>query len=56
MKKRILVIDDDAVACEFLQEALRLDGYDVTTGTSAQEALKQDLSSYDLLMSDIRMP
>ncbi|MGP8154468.1 MAG: sigma-54-dependent transcriptional regulator [Smithella sp.] len=56
MGKRILVIDDDAVACEFLQEALRLDGYDVTTYTSAQEALKQDLSSYDLLMSDIRMP
>ncbi len=56
MKKRILVIDDDAVACEFLQEALRLDGYDVTTFTSAQEALTQDLSSYDLLMSDIRMP
>ena len=56
MKKRILVIDDDAVACEFLQEALRLDGYDVTTFTSAQEALEQDLSSYDLLMSDIRMP
>ncbi len=56
MKARILVIDDDAVACEFLQEALRLDGYDVTTYTSAQKALKQDLSSYDLLMSDIRMP
>jgi len=56
MKNRILVIDDDAVACEFLQEALRLDGYDVTTYTSAQEAMEQDLSSYDLLMSDIRMP
>jgi DNA-binding NtrC family response regulator len=56
MKARILVIDDDAVACEFLQEALRFDGYDVTTYTSAQKALKQDLSSYDLLMSDIRMP
>ncbi|MFA5321557.1 MAG: sigma-54 dependent transcriptional regulator [Smithella sp.] len=56
MKKHILIIDDDAVACEFLQEALRLDGYDVTTFTSAQEALQQDISSYDLIMSDIRMP
>jgi DNA-binding NtrC family response regulator len=56
MKKHILVIDDDAIACEFLQEALRLDGYDVMTCTSAQEALKQDISSYDLIMSDIRMP
>jgi DNA-binding NtrC family response regulator len=56
MKKHILVIDDDAIACEFLQEALRLDGYDVMTCTSAQEALKQDISSYALIMSDIRMP
>ncbi|MEQ8159867.1 MAG: response regulator, partial [Smithellaceae bacterium] len=56
MKSRILVIDDDAVACEFLQEALARDGYEVTTFTSALEALQQDLSRYDLLMSDIRMP
>ncbi|MCE5213019.1 MAG: sigma-54 dependent transcriptional regulator [Deltaproteobacteria bacterium] len=56
MRKHILIIDDDAVACEFLQETLRLDGYEVTTFTSAQEALQQDISSYDLIMSDIRMP
>ncbi len=56
MKSRILVIDDDAVACEFLQEALAREGYEVTAFTSALEALKQDLSRYDLLMSDIRMP
>jgi DNA-binding NtrC family response regulator len=56
MKARILVIDDDAVACEFLQEALLRDGYEVDTYTSASEALQQDLSQYDLLMSDIRMP
>jgi len=56
MKARILVIDDDAVAGEFLQEALLRDGYEVIASTSALEALKQDLSQYDLLMSDIRMP
>jgi DNA-binding NtrC family response regulator len=56
MKANILVIDDDEVACEFLQEALSLDGYEVKAYTSAKEALKQDLSRYDLLMSDIRMP
>ena len=56
MKARILVIDDDAVACEFLQEVLQRDGYDVSTYTSALDALEQDLSQYDLLMSDIRMP
>ena len=56
MKARILVIDDDKVAGEFLQEALLREGYEVTAYTSAIEALKQDLSRYDLLMSDIRMP
>jgi DNA-binding NtrC family response regulator len=56
MKARILVIDDDAVACEFLQEALLRDGYEVIACTSALEALDLDLSRYDLLMSDIRMP
>ena len=56
MKAHILVIDDDAVACEFLQEALALEGYEVKAYTSAREALMQDLSRYDLLMSDIRMP
>ena len=56
MKAHILVIDDDEVACEFLQEALSLEGYEVKSYTSAKEALQQDLSRYDLLMSDIRMP
>ncbi len=56
MKARILVIDDDAVACEFLQEVLLRDGYDVDVYTSARTALEQKLSEYDLLMSDVRMP
>ena len=53
---RILVIDDDAVACEFLQEALLRAGYEVDSFTSAREALKEDLTAFDLLLSDIRMP
>ena len=56
MKARIIVIDDDAVACEFLQEVLQRDGYDVSSFTSASAALKQNLADYDLLMSNIRMP
>ncbi len=56
MKAHILVIDDDAVACEFLQEVLLREGYNVTTFTSALTALEQNLAEYDLLMSDIRMP
>jgi DNA-binding NtrC family response regulator len=56
MKARILVLDDDAVACEFLQEVLEREGYDVDVYTSASDALEHDLSAYDLLMSDLRMP
>ncbi|MDO9558208.1 MAG: sigma-54 dependent transcriptional regulator [Syntrophales bacterium] len=56
MPVRILVIDDDAIACEFLQEALSLAGYEVDSFTSARKALREDLPTYDLLMSDIRMP
>jgi DNA-binding NtrC family response regulator len=56
MPVRILVIDDDAIACEFLQEALSRAGYEVDAFTSAKKALREDLSAYDLLMSDIRMP
>jgi DNA-binding NtrC family response regulator len=55
-KVRILVIDDDAVACEFLQEALLRAGYEVEPFISARDALKEDLEQYDLLLSDIRMP
>ena len=56
MSLKILVVDDDAVACEFLQEALSREGYQVQYRTSAQKALGEDLAVYDLLMSDIRMP
>jgi DNA-binding NtrC family response regulator len=55
-KARIVVIDDDAVAGEFLQEALRRAGYEVDAFTAARDALAGDLSRYDLLLSDIRMP
>jgi len=56
MHCRILVIDDDSVACEVLQETLLRAGYDVDACTSAKEALGKELSSYNLLISDIRMP
>jgi DNA-binding NtrC family response regulator len=56
MRYRILVIDDDLVACEVLQETLTRAEYDVDICVSAMEALKKDLSLYNLLISDIRMP
>jgi len=53
MKAHILVIDDDEVACDFCRKLYRLRAMKVKAYTSAREALKQDLSRYDLLMSDI---
>jgi DNA-binding NtrC family response regulator len=56
MRARIVVVDDDAVACEFLQEALCRAGFKVDTFTSAKAVLNSNLEQYDLLLSDIRMP
>jgi DNA-binding NtrC family response regulator len=56
MPFRILVVDDDAIACEFLEEALSRSGYPVQSRTSASDALQEDLSQYDLMISDVRMP
>jgi DNA-binding NtrC family response regulator len=56
MSARILVIDDDKVAGEFLQEALLREGHAVDVHTAAKEALKEDLTRYDLLITDMRMP
>ncbi len=41
---RILVIDDDAVACEFLQEALLRAGYEVDTFTRQQGVVYMELA------------
>jgi DNA-binding NtrC family response regulator len=53
---KILVIDDDEVACELLQETLQRAGHEVVTRLSAEAALREALDAFDLLISDIRMP
>ncbi len=56
MKYRILVVEDDVVAGEFLKEVLARAGYDVDTYCRAEEVLSLDLSRYHLLISDMKMP
>lgn len=56
MGARILVLDDDPVACEFLEEALERAGYAVTAYTSVEAVPPRDLDEADLVISDIRMP
>lgn len=52
---RILVVDDEEDLCEILKFNLETEGFDVDTANSAEEALKKDLSVYNLLMLDIMM-
>lgn len=52
---RILVVDDEEDLCEILQFNLESEGYQVETAFSAEDALKKDLSSFQLLILDVMM-
>ncbi|HET9570772.1 MAG TPA: response regulator transcription factor [Bacteroidales bacterium] len=52
---RILVVDDEEDLCEILQFNLESEGYEVETANSAEEALKKDLTTFDLLILDVMM-
>lgn len=52
---QILVVDDEEDLCEILQFNLENEGYRVDTAYSAEEALKKDLSVYDLFLLDVMM-
>ena len=52
---RILVVDDEETLCEGLRTYLELEGYTVDASLSADDALKRDLTVYDLLLLDIMM-
>lgn len=52
---RILVVDDEEDLCEILQFNLEIEGYTVEIAYSAEEALKKDITSYNLLLLDVMM-
>ncbi len=55
--KRILVVDDDLDTCSLLQRFLSKHGYEVdTAGTGLKAQELQAKKSYDLLISDFRLP
>ncbi len=55
MAYRILVVDDETDVQEILKFNLRSEGYDVDTACSSEEAVKLELSSYDLFLLDVMM-
>jgi DNA-binding response OmpR family regulator len=52
---RILVVDDEQDLCEILKFNLETEGYVVDTVNSAEEALTEDLTQYNLLLLDVMM-
>lgn len=52
---RILVVDDEEDLCEILKFNLETEGFEVDTAYSAEEALKMELTSYQLLLLDVMM-
>ena len=52
---KILVVDDEEDLCEILQFNLEMEGYTVDVAYSAEEALKKDVSQYNLLLLDVMM-
>lgn len=56
---RILLADDDAATRDLVKRALETDGHtvDVTQdGSEALEKMREDGTSFDLLVSDVEMP
>lgn len=57
MAIRILIVDDEAAIVESLAEILQSAGYEVTTATSAGEAIgKAKQVRPEILLSDVLMP
>jgi DNA-binding response OmpR family regulator len=54
-KKRILAVDDEEDILEILAFNLTGEGYEVDTCISAEEALRKNLSGYDLFLLDVMM-
>jgi len=55
--KRLLLVDDDAVALAALSEGLGRRGYSVATAPSGEDALRiAQTSTFDLALLDMRLP
>ena len=53
--KRILIVDDEEDLCEILQYNLGNAGFMTEIAHSAEEAIKRELTSFDLILLDVMM-
>jgi NADH:ubiquinone oxidoreductase subunit E len=57
MKGNVLVVDDEQIVLKSCERILAPEGYDVSTSTSARQALTMlQGKEYDLVITDIKMP
>jgi CheY-like chemotaxis protein len=57
MKKRILLVDDDASVRESVKQALQWENYEVLSAANGKEALETFFEGYiDLVLLDLAMP
>src|SRR5438128_9522158 len=57
MRPRVLVVEDDRPLCETIAMVLESDGFEVDTAKDGRCAMeKLTVSSYDVIVADIRMP
>lgn len=57
MSKKILIADDESDVVELIENALKLEGYDVLIADTGINALIQTIEQHpDLLLLDVRMP
>ena len=57
MKKRILVLEDDAAIRQGVVDALEFDGYETLYSGNGEEGLKMAIAfNYDLLLLDLMLP
>ncbi len=56
LKPRLLVVDDEPIAVRNLERALAKEGYDVSTASNGQSALRQlRQKSFDVVLTDLKM-
>ena len=53
---KILIVEDENVIRNALSKLLARNGYDVEQAASVKEATTNDLSNFNLIISDLRLP
>jgi DNA-binding response OmpR family regulator len=57
VSEKVLIVDDEKDFLDILSERIRMRGMDVSTATSAEEALHMvEAESYDVVIMDYMMP